>query len=481
MTIAASILLYASTILLAATTLWRLKRPIDIGLLVPLFWVALVPVQVIAGGAFRGYTGAVRDNLDLSVSLVNVTMVALQWFLSSSHFTRLSDAVRARFVSGEQASPESDKRLARYWWYGLAVIAVGLASLHLYLMPKIPLFELLTGMTDFYQLASDRENAAKLLDAPVLLKYAFNWDSTLLLPILFCAAVLYKWRNLAIFIGIFGLFYVAAPMDKFPSLLFIMGPFVVLAVRDRKTVFSKILIVGIIVAFIPPYLITESSSISINLHRALHIPIAVVVPPQSATSAPPSGEVPIESIAGVKLPGPVAVFLDLALRRIGQGPADTTYQWFQFFPAVHPFLNGNGWAPWKVLSPGYQNPANMVGLWAYYGKHGYFLTSISAYASFVADGWAEFGFLGVVLACLWLFVFCVVIELMRTFADRPFCLACYGPCLLVLASSVPISGVMAMTFSLGIVFGPLISLGYVLTSRSGGLPMPRLRKQPAAT
>jgi hypothetical protein len=141
------------------------------------------------------------------------------------------------------------------------------------------------------------------------------------------------------------------------------------------------------------------------------------------------------------------------------------YQWFSFFPAVHPYLKGSGWEPWRVLSSGWQSPANMVGLWAYYGKAGYRISSLSAYSGFLADGWAEFGYLGVVIACLWLFAFAVLIELMRAFADKPFCLACYVPCLLIVAASTPSSGVMALTFSLGLFLAPLICIGYLLSSR----------------
>ena len=115
----------------------------------------------------------------------------------------------------------------------------------------------------------------------------------------------------------------------------------------------------------------------------------------------------------------------------------------------------------------------MVGLWAYYGKAGYSISSLSAYTGFLGDGWAEFGYAGVLIACLWLFAFAVVIELMRVFADKPFCLACYSPCLLMVAATAPISGIMAMTFSLGLVLAPLICAGYLVSGRLS-LAAPRI-------
>lgn len=465
MTVVAFASLISTTLLLVGSTLWRLRRPLDAALLIPLAWLALIPIQVTVFGVLRGYSGAPRDNMYISIALGNLMFFGLQRFLDSRGFVRLSAAVHKRLSPTEDRGAPDWTRLAGYWWYGLAIIAVGLGTLHLFLMPKVPLFEVLSGYTDFYQTSVDRENAAKLLNVPTLVKYFFSWDSSILLPILFVAAILQRWKWRAVAIGVFGLVYVTAPLDKFPSLIFVFSAFVALAVRDQKRAFSAILIVGFVVSLIPAYLITESQQISVTVHHIIGAPIAPSTVPPDVGTAPPSGEQPIKSIAGVQLPGAVANLLDLTVRRIGSGPADVTYQWYSYFPAVHPFLYGTGWEPWRVLSSGYQSPANMVGLWAYYGKAGYRLTSLSAYTGFLGDGWAEFGYIGVLIACLWLFVFAVVIELMRSFKDKPFCLACYVPCLLMLAASAPIGGIMAMTFSLGLVLAPLICAGYLLSGR----------------
>jgi len=422
-------------------------------------------MHLIAYVTVAAYAGAARDNLYISIAIGNLMFFGLQQFLNSRHFQRLSAAVQRRVESREVRTPAGWERLASYWWYGIAAMAVALATVHLFLMPKVPSFEMLAGYSDFYQVSIDRENAAKLLAVPTIVKYFFTWDSSIILPILFVAAILYRWRYRAIFIGAFGLIYVTAPMDKFPSLIFLFSAFMAIAIRDRKRAYSALLIVGFLVSLIPAYLITESAQISTAVHHAIGAPLAASSAPPATSTPPPAGEVPIKSIAGVPLPGPVANFLDLTLRRIGSGPADVTYQWFGFFPAVHPFLKGSGWEPWRVLSKGYQSPANMVGLWAYYGKAGYGLTSLSAYSGFLADGWAEFGYVGVLIACLWLFCFAIVIELMRSFTDKPFCLACYVPCLLMVAATSPMSGIMAMTFSLGLVLAPLICVAYLFSGR----------------
>ena len=456
--------LAVTTIVLAGTTVWRLRRPIDAALLIPGFWLVLIPLQVLVFGA-RFQAGTPRDNFFISIALANAMLIGLQVFLDSRYFTRLAAAVSERLGPASNSSPVDWNRLARYWWYGLAAFAIGLGVLHLALMPKIPLLELVTGYSDFNQLSVDRENSAKLLNAPALVKYAFNWNSSIVLPILFTAAVLQRWRWRAVVIGVFGLLYVSAPLDKFPSLIFVLSPFVGLAVRDRRPTFSKVLIVGLVVSLVPAYLIAESGQISIAVHHALGVPLAAQTPAPRLTNQQVFDADVFTTFFGIKLPGPVVSLLNLILRRIGSVPADVTYEWFSFFPAVHPYLYGAGWEPWKVLSANYQNPANMVGLWAYYGHPGYFLTSLSAYAGFVADGWAEFGYPGVVIACLWLFAFAVVIELMRVFADKPFCLACYAPCLLMVAATAPISGIMAMTFSLGLILGPVFCAGYLISGR----------------
>ena len=465
MTFIAFAALILTTLLLLGSTLWRLRRPIDAALLIPLAWLALIPIQVMLFGILRGYSGAPRNDMYLSIALGNLMFFGLQRFLDSAYFKRLGEAVRARLNPTDERRQIDWTRLASWWWWGLAVAAVAVGTIHMALMPKVPLFEVLSGYTDFYQTSIDRENAAKLLNVPTIFKYVFTWDSSIVLPILFVAAILYRWRWRAIGIGIFGLIYVTAPLDKFPSLIFLFSAFVALAVRDRKRAFSAILIVGFVVSLLPAYLITESQQISVTVHHLIGAPIAPSTVPPDVGTAPPAGEQPIKSIAGIPLPGAVANLLDLTLRRIGSGPADVTYQWFSFFPAVHPFLKGSGWEPWRVLSPGYQSPANMVGLWAYYGHAGYRLTSLSAYTGFLGDGWAEFGYLGVLIACLWLFLFAVVIELMRVFTDKAFCLACYVPCLLMVAAVSPMSGIMAMTFSLGLVLAPLICIGYLLSGR----------------
>ena len=96
MTIVAYAALGLTTLALAASTAWRLRRPIDAALLIPLAWLALIPVQVLVFGILRGYSGAPRDDMFLSISLGNLMFLGLQRFLDSGYFARLGQAVRRR-------------------------------------------------------------------------------------------------------------------------------------------------------------------------------------------------------------------------------------------------------------------------------------------------------------------------------------------------------------------------------------------------
>jgi hypothetical protein len=167
---------------------------------------------------------------------------------------------------------------------------------------------------------------------------------------------------------------------------------------------------------------------------------------------------------------------DIVGRRILVVPAETTYGWFAYFPAQHPFLNGSGWAPWKVLSKSYRNPANLVGLWMYCG-HELTLPTVSAYGSIIADGWAELGYVGVVLAALGIVFFGLVLELIRGFLSKPFLIACYGPSILLFATLPPRAGVLATIVSSGLWLIPVLCLLFLV---SEGLSRRRMGAVPVA-
>ena len=460
MTIIAVVALILTSLALLASTVIRIRGPIDAALLVPAGWLATMPFQALLLASGLQFQGAPQANLYLAISMANLTLLGFQLFVSRGGVKWLGGVVP--WLTATATHPSSDPRRLRYWYWALLVLAVSLAILHWALMPSIPLVDLLRGNASDQQIAIARENSAKLLAVPALLKYVFTWNSRILLPILLTTAVVARWRWTAVFVAIFGLAYIASPLEKLPSFLFMLGPVLAIAIRDHKKAWAPTVIVGAVLAALPAYAIAQGIVFETSRYTAAH--------PTTSTAAvqasPPPTSSPISPGSQFRnLPGPLPGIFDLVVRRMGEGPIDVSYEWFAFFPSQHAYLDGSGWEPWKVLSPGYQTPANMVGQWAYYGKQGYDLPSISAYGSFIADGWAEFGYFGVLAACLVLFAFCALLELFRSVTDRPFILGCYAPALVLLATTPPQAGLPAMMFSLGLALVPVICFAYLQSER----------------
>lgn len=472
---------YGTAALLVANTIRRIRRPVDTGHLGAIAWVVLMDIPVVS--LHLGYGDPPRLALYLTNGVANVAFLALQIVLDSGAFERFR--MRLRAAVGEPGRDPA--RLGRRWVLGLAGAGVALAAVHWALMPAIPGLELLLGVTDAHKLAIDRENSAKLLAVPSIVKYLFTWNSRILLPVAFCGAILLRMRWTAVALGLFGLAYVMSPLEKFPAMLFVLAVFVALAVQARKSLVSPILVAGAVLSLVPPYAIVESIAISNSIQGALHrTPVAAssalpdqpgpgpaVTSPADQSPAPPVAPGPSETpavAAGPTKPSlrpdyAIRTFFDLLGRRIGTGPAVVAYKWFAFFPAVHPYLRGSGWSPSKLVTPGYQSAANMVGQWAFYGRIGYDIPSISAYGSLTADGWAEFGYAGAIAAALGLVVLCLVLEAVRSLSADAFCVACYAPAALLVSVTPPQGGLPAIAASLGVFLVPLLCAAYVLSAR----------------
>lgn len=471
------VLLWSTLLLLAASTaitIWRARGAINAAVLSPLAWLLLIPIPAIIRPIVvtprslfpEGFVGAPRDHLFTAIAIANVAFIAFQLLVMSGWFKRIQARTVAFFAARQRHEAGSDSSLLRNWVIGLTLIAVVLAVIHLVLMPRVPSWDLVTGFADPLQPNYDREAADKFLPVPTIVKYVFNWNQGIVFPILFALTVIMRWRPMAIFVGIFGFLYVTSTLEKFPSLLFIAGPFIAIAVRDNRPIWSKLVIGGLALSLLGPLAINQSNGVSTAIHKALH-----AVPPASSTPVyDPSITTPVPGCESYVSQPPVpfdwrnipASLKDIVVRRIGVVPTEVTYGWFAYFPAVHPFLNGSGWEPWKVLSKGYRNPSNLVGLWMYCG-HAQVLPTVSAYGSFIADGWGELGYLGVVLACLGVVLFGIVMELIRGFVAKPFFLACYGPSILLFATLPPRAGMLATILSSGLWLIPVLCLLFLVT------------------
>jgi hypothetical protein len=468
-------LLWSTLLLLTASTawtVWRARGAITAAVLVPLAWLLLIPIPtlirpwVITPRSLfpNGFAGAAQDHLLISIAIANLAFVGFQWLILSGWFKSLQARTVAFFGARERPRAGRDgmnDSLLRKWVIGLTLVAGGLAVLHLILMPRVPAWDLITGFSNPLLPNYDREAADKFLPAPTIVRYIFNWNQGIAFPILFALTVLMRWRNMAIFVGIFGFLYVTSTLEKFPSLLFIAAPFMAIAVRDNRPIWSKLVLGGLALSLLGPLAINQSTGVSTAIHKVLHD-----TPPASAAPVlDPTITTPVPGCETYVAPSAVpfdwrnvpASLKDIVGRRVLVVPAETTYGWFAYFPAQHPFLNGSGWEPWQVLSKGYRNPANLVGLWMYCG-HEQTLPTVSAYGSMIADGWGELGYVGVVLACLGIVFFGLVMELIRGFLSKPFLIACYGPGVLLFATLPPRAGVLATILSSGLWLIPVLCL-----------------------
>ena len=486
------VLLWSTLVLLIASTawtIWRAHGAITAAVLVPLAWILLIPIPTLVRPLVvtpeslfpEGFTGAPKDHLYISIAIANIAFVGFQWLILSSWFKSLRARTVAFFAARERPRAGRDGKndlLLRKWMIGLTLIAVALAVLHLVLMPRIPAWDLVTGFSNPLQPNYDREAADKFLPVPTIMRYIFNWNQGIVFPILFALAVLMRWRPMAIFMGVFGFIYVSSTLEKFPSLLFIAAPFIAVAVRDSRPIWSKLVLGGLAISLLGPLAINQSAGVSTAIHKALHIspPSATPVYDPAITTPAPGCEnyiaPPVVPFDWKNIP---ASLKDIVGRRIAVVPAEVTYGWFAYFPAQHPFLNGSGWEPWKVLAKGYRNPANLVGLWMYCG-HALTLPTVSAYGSVISDGWGEFGYVGVVLACLGIVLFGMLMELIRGFLTKPFLIACYGPSILLFATLPPRAGVLGTILSSGLWLIPVLCLLFLASEglrgrRTGAVPV----------
>jgi hypothetical protein len=476
------ILFWSTLLLLCASTIWTIWRTrgiVSAPVLAPVAWIGLISVPIIlrpfatVTDVFPdGFIGIPRDRMYIAIAISNVAFIAFQAVFLSPWFKKLQARVVAFFAAEDGKSPGDSDRLLRNWVIALAIIAGSLAATHLALMPRVPAWDLISGFTNPLQPNYDREAADKFLPVPTLIRYVFDWNQGIVFPILFTATVLMRWRPMVVIVGIFGFIYMISTLEKFPSLLFLISPFIAIAVRDSRPIWSRVVIGGLLVGLLGPLAVNQAPGISTSIHTALN-----TTPPASATPTyDPSLTTPVPGcdfapstaapppFQWSQLPRSIA---DLVVRRIGLVPAEVTYGWFAYFPDHGAYLNGSGWEPWKVLRPGYRNPANQVGLFMYCGR-AVTLPTVSAYGSFIADGWAEFAYAGVIIACLGVLLFGLLLELMRGFTAKPFCLACYGPSVILFATLPPRAGLLATLVSSGLWLAPLLCVLFLVSQRFGG-------------
>lgn len=136
----------------------------------------------------------------------------------------LFDAVMA--YRKPQKSEEKHENRARHVLYILPAMTVGGIFLHLSLVGRLPVLELISGNVDPIELMTLRDDFSREANFHVLLKYAFNWLTPVLAPISIATLVFYKRYVLAFLLFALSVFYAIASLAKAPLMVMVVCLFV---------------------------------------------------------------------------------------------------------------------------------------------------------------------------------------------------------------------------------------------------------------
>ncbi|MGH2400640.1 MAG: hypothetical protein ACRDF6_12445, partial [bacterium] len=161
--------------------------------------------------------------------------------------------------------------------------------------------------------------------------------------------------------------------------------------------------------------------------------------------------------------------------RILTGPSGVAYAWFEYFPDVHGgYLRGQSWSPFVRSRPGFQHPANLVGLYAYHQRDPErYLETAYAYAAFHADAWANFGYIGVCAAGVAAAVFLLLVDLAVLLADSPLTAGATGAAFSILLTTLPGGGLQAALVAQGLLPALIVGLLPVWRGRDAVMRLPR--------
>ena len=87
--VAATAGLWITSILLLATTLWRLRKPLDAALLVPGGWLLVIPFQALLLADKLQFTGNARDQMYIGISIANLAFIGFQGLAELGVLARL--------------------------------------------------------------------------------------------------------------------------------------------------------------------------------------------------------------------------------------------------------------------------------------------------------------------------------------------------------------------------------------------------------
>jgi hypothetical protein len=389
-----------------------------------------------------------------SVQLAFVGTIAVLFFLAD--FLCYSKALGRSFHPVPRLSSSAP------WLVVIGFFFLLSAGLHLYLMPKIPLVVALLdeGATHGY-LMQIREDSAKLLDAPPLLKYVFNWALSVFAPMCVVVALFTGRFMLAMATLLIASIYAAATFARFPLLFLIVTCYVASCVIPSRV--QRALSLGLIcfvitcIVLIGIFLKSDSIDFMKTHSPQAQMPAFAQMEANDPRKALTYGDVlRLESAEVNQKRSKIHKIVEYILYRAWLTPVDVSNRWYQYYTYVKKEPLGIGRLVLAQQS-GVVAPSREVGLWAYearfpqkYGK------SINAYASFDADAFAHGGVWGVLLAILLLLGARIGATFLLT--SHPVSLAAYGVLLCsfaILPSSASLQAIFG-AHGLFIAFGGLV-------------------------
>lgn len=257
----------------------------------------------------------------------------------------------------------SDPLVAELLWF-LLVTGIAIYAIYLTQLKKIPIVELLTQEADAATFSLLREESFKLLKVPAILKYLVQWERFLLMPFGMIASlflyVVYDRKKYLIFFWAFffvGLTFNSLTIEKSPTATIFMALMAFFYLRKKKFSF-KYAFFSVIVVFIIPIVIIYLK------FKAEHEKIADFI---------------VQSL----------------FERIFLIPTQMIYEHFVIFPDKVDFLLGRSSQlfSWMHTSPSVNLP-QLVATIYYKNPH----TVVYLNAMYLANFWADFGTVGIVLS-----------------------------------------------------------------------------------
>lgn len=378
------------------------------------------------------------------LQLVVVSTIFLLLFLSDSLCCQRS--VKRVFVV--------DDKVGKSWLIYLGISFIVPVTMHLYLMPKIPLLSWAfdaEATREFLMIL--REGAAKLLDVPTLVKYLFAWSLVILAPIYIVLAFWAGFWGLALMGLVIASLYAVATLAKFP-LVFLWSAclFAACTLPSRfRRVLSSVWIGAGILGMVGVSTLLLSGALDfmkMSPPQGQSLAFSAMKEDDPRRTLTLGDNARLESPEAAQQRSGLMSLATSTLYRVWLTPADVSHRWYQYFTHVKKEPLGlYDFFPSRARQG--EAPSRTVGIWAYQERFpDKYAETISAYASFDADAFARGGVWGAALGTILLLFVRVGANFLIT--SQPISLVSYGVLLCGLAILPSSASLQAMLGAQGL-------------------------------